>query len=246
VLIPTHRRLGNRTIIGMIIDTHTHFYDPTRPQGVPWPGQGDRLLNRKVLPEEYKKLAEPLGVTGTVVVEASPWLEDNQWVLDLADREPFIVGFVGHLTPGGDGVGQHLARFAKNRLFRGIRVGQGDIHQGLDSRGFLADVEALATHDLALDGLGGPAMLADVAKLAVDLPGLRIVIDHIGGGRIAAGPLQKDWLDGHTTVAKHANEFCKVSGLVEATGLADGKPRANPPSTGPPSTPCGSVWGRIV
>ena len=21
----------------MIIDTHTHFYDPTRPEGVPWP-----------------------------------------------------------------------------------------------------------------------------------------------------------------------------------------------------------------
>ena len=27
-----------------IIDTHTHFYDPTRPQGVPWPGRGDKLL----------------------------------------------------------------------------------------------------------------------------------------------------------------------------------------------------------
>src|SRR5262245_55089403 len=66
-----------------IIDTHTHFYDPTRPQGVPWPPKSDGLLYRPVYPDEFRKLAAPHGVSGTVVVEASPWLEDNQWVLDL-------------------------------------------------------------------------------------------------------------------------------------------------------------------
>src|SRR3954463_3661175 len=72
-----------------IIDTHTHFYDPTRPQGVPWPGKGDKKLYRPVLPSEYKQLAKPFGVVGTIVVEASPWVEDNQWLLDLAAKEPF-------------------------------------------------------------------------------------------------------------------------------------------------------------
>ena len=33
-----------------IIDTHTHFYDPRRPQGVPWPPQDDPVLYRPVLP----------------------------------------------------------------------------------------------------------------------------------------------------------------------------------------------------
>ena len=35
----------------MIIDTHTHFYDPTRPEGVPWPPADNELLYRTVLPE---------------------------------------------------------------------------------------------------------------------------------------------------------------------------------------------------
>ena len=83
----------------MIIDTHTHFYDPTRPEGVPWPNPDDDVLYRKVMPEDYKALAVPEGAIGTVVVEASKWLEDNQWILDLAADEPFIVGFVGHLEP---------------------------------------------------------------------------------------------------------------------------------------------------
>ena len=84
----------------ILIDTHTHFYDPTRAQGVPWPPREDKLLYRTVLPKDYRALAVPQPVTGTVIVEASPWLEDNQWVLDLSEREPFIVGFVGNLPVG--------------------------------------------------------------------------------------------------------------------------------------------------
>src|SRR5438876_1104186 len=44
------------------IDAHTHFYDPTRPQGVPWPDKGDKVLYRKVLPGELKELAGKHGV----------------------------------------------------------------------------------------------------------------------------------------------------------------------------------------
>ena len=83
-----------------IVDTHAHFYDPTRPQGVPWPPKDDPVLYCPIYPEEFKKLARPHGVTGTVVVEASPWREDNQWVLDLAAGDPFLLGLVGHLLPG--------------------------------------------------------------------------------------------------------------------------------------------------
>ena len=104
------------------IDTHTHFYDPSRPQGVPWPSKGDAVLYRTVLPAEYKRFAEALGVGGTVVVEASPWLEDNQFILDLAMDEPFILGLCGNLPPGENSFKQHLSRFTKNPLFRGIRI----------------------------------------------------------------------------------------------------------------------------
>src|SRR5688572_22421280 len=81
-----------------VVDTHTHFYDPTRPQGVPWPGKGTPL-DRRVLPPAWAAVASPVGVTETVVVEASPWLDDNVWILELAAREKSIVGFVGNLPP---------------------------------------------------------------------------------------------------------------------------------------------------
>ncbi|MCX7887397.1 MAG: twin-arginine translocation signal domain-containing protein, partial [Verrucomicrobiae bacterium] len=42
-----------------IIDTHVHFYDPSRPQGVPWPPKNDALLYRTVLPKDYRALPVP-------------------------------------------------------------------------------------------------------------------------------------------------------------------------------------------
>ena len=55
-----------------IIDTHTHFYDPTRIGGVPWPPKNDPILYRPVFPPHYRAEKVPQRVNGTVVVEASP------------------------------------------------------------------------------------------------------------------------------------------------------------------------------
>lgn len=198
-----------------IIDCHTHFYDPTRPEGVPWPSKDDKVLYRRVLPEHFKDLAGPLGVTGTVVVEASPWVEDNQWVLDLANDDPFIVGLIGHLKPGTVDFAKHLKRFAKNPLFRGIRINSGDLAKGLDQDAYIADVKRLADNDLELDVNGGPDMPGVVARLAERLPELRVVINHVANVRIDGKAVPADWLEGMHAAAKHRRVFCKVSALVE-------------------------------
>jgi hypothetical protein len=124
-----------------VIDAHTHFYDPTRPGGVPWPSPEDKVLHRTVLPLDWEAVVRPLGVTGTIVVEASPWVEDNQWLLDLAARERprhapgmlGIVGVVGNLPVGEAGCGDLVTRFARQPLFRGIRVNGDKLLAGLAS-----------------------------------------------------------------------------------------------------------------
>jgi len=200
----------------MIIDTHVHFYDPTRPQGVPWPSPDDKVLYRQVLPEHYKVLAVPQGVTGAVVVEASEWVEDNQWILDMAAHEPFIVGFVGHLQPGSEEFGRNLERFTANPLFRGIRPRGADLKKMREGR-FLNNVEKLTAKDLELDVLVGPDGLSDVASLAECIPELRIVINHVACVRIDGKALDAVWVEGMQRAAEPPNVYCKVSGLVETT-----------------------------
>lgn len=198
-----------------IVDCHTHFYDPTRPEGIPWPGKGDAVLYRTILPKQFLEQAAPLGVTKTIVVEASPRVEDNAWLLDLAAKNPSIIGVVGNLTPGRPEFAGHLKRFAANKLYRGIRVNHGAVKTGLDQPEFLADIKRLAELGLELDVNGGPDMPADVARLAEKLPDLHIVINHLANADVDGTEPPGAWQDGMRAAAKHPGVFCKVSALVE-------------------------------
>ena len=196
-----------------VIDTHAHFYDPSRSQGVPWPAKSETTLYRTVLPAEFRKLTAPLGVTGVVVVEASPWVEDNQWVLDLAAEEAVIVGTVGNLAAGKPGFRENLARFHKNRLYRGIRLG------GLtDLSPILADLEALAGADLELDVVGGPPLLRQVVRLTDRIPALRVVIDHLPFDPPGERSARADYQDALRELGKRPRVYAKVSNVVRNVG----------------------------
>ena len=137
----------------MIIDTHTHFYDPNRPHGVPWPPEDNELLYRTVLPEHHRSLSGSEGVTGTVVVEASAWLEDNQWILDLAAEDPWIVGLVGHVDPNRAEFRDEIGRLSANPLFRGIRPLRRRQHSAARSQPKLCGSPPLSLSPWALPGL---------------------------------------------------------------------------------------------
>lgn len=204
-----------------IIDCHTHFYDPARPQGVPWPAKGTKL-HRTVLPKDWLAVAAPHGVSETIVVEASPWLEDNQWVLDLAAQEKRILGLVGNLDAADPKFPEHLRRFAANPIFRGIRW-RGDLLSASSSQEqAFRRARLLADHGLELDLNGPPAMLPQAAKLAGEMPELRIVINHLGGSGDPQN-LRPEWRQNIRLVAQRRNVFMKVSALVEQVKGPEGQ-----------------------
>ena len=161
------------------IDTHIHVYDPPRPQGVLWPPRNLEVLYSPHLPARFVTLTKRLGVVGAVVVEASPWVEDNQWVLDVANDNPIIVGFIGNLEPGQPEFAARLERFAANPLFRGLRLREVTLPKGSGEGAFVDDMKRLAERQLTLDVVGGAPILADVLRIKKMAPDLRVVIDHL-------------------------------------------------------------------
>lgn len=165
-----------------IIDTHCHLFDPRRPQGVPYSGPKGQPP-QLALPEIYRDLAAPSGIVGSIVVEASPWLEDNLWILERAGSDPLFVGVVGSLQPDHPDFGQYLDRFAKNPLWRGIRysrVWAMDRDKAVLRPGILDGLKLLAQGDLTLDMANLSIDLMRGALLVADtVPGLRIVMDHM-------------------------------------------------------------------
>lgn len=204
-----------------VVDCHTHFYDPTRPGGIPWPRKGSSLF-RTVLPKHLRALEHARKVTGTVIIEASNRLEDNQWLLDVARDDPFVLGVVGHLDPADAGFVKNVKRFAGNRLFRGIRVGEGLVTNRLKMNS-LGVFKVLQDHDLALDVNGGPVTPLVVSRLAARMPGLRLLQNHMGNVAITKGPPPRDWVSNIRAAARHKNVFCKVSAMVEGASRGGGK-----------------------
>jgi L-fucono-1,5-lactonase len=166
-----------------IIDTHIHIFDTARSQGVPWPEKTNSVLYKPAMPDRYRSIAVPLGITGAIVVEASPWLEDNQWVLDVAAKNPIIVGVVGNLEPGKPEFGKQLERVHRNPLYRGIRYGNlwgRNLAAEIAKPQFIADLKLLSKAGLSLDTANpDPELIGAVLRLTDQVPDLRVIIDHL-------------------------------------------------------------------
>ena len=204
-----------------IIDTHIHLFDTARPQGVPWPPKDDAVLYKPALPARYAKLAQPLGVVGAIEIEASPWLEDNQWVLDVAAKNPIIVGTIGDLEPASPGFRQQLDRFVRNPLFRGIRYGNlwgRDLSARVKEAAFIADLKLLARAELVLDTANpDPALVQAVVTLTDKVPELRVVIDHLPNLKIPAdAEHRKAYESDLQKLGARPQVYVKISQVVQA------------------------------
>ena len=165
-----------------IIDTHIHLFDGTRPQGAPYTGS-KQYQGGIALPSTYRALAQPLGIVGAIEIEASPWIEDNLWVLEVSQSDTIMVGTVGNLRPEKPEFAEYLERYHRNPLFRGIRYGNlwnYDLAEQVNNPGFIAGLKLLAQADLVLDTANPRvSLLQAIVKVSDNVPDLRIVIDHL-------------------------------------------------------------------
>ena len=206
-----------------IIDTHIHLFDKTRPEGAPYPrdmpGGGEPPQGMIALPNRYQAITAPFGVVGAIVVEASPRLEDNQWILDVAADAPIIVGLVGRIDPADRDFGTHLDRLRKNPLFLGIR--QGRLHLGLDSPDYIANLKLLADANCSLDvdtprqGMTATEVLVRVLDT---VPSLRLVMDHLPDVRFPDRAAKDTYMTFLRELGTRPEVYIKLSEVVHRVG----------------------------
>jgi L-fuconolactonase len=211
-----------------IVDCHIHLFDQTRPQGAPYSGGGAN--KEPALPARYRKLASPLGIVGAIEVEASPWIEDNLWVLEVEEKDPLMVGTIGNLQPDRPEFKEYLDRYRKNALFLGIRYGNlwgYNLVNQVANPVFIEGLKLMAEADLTLDTANPrPDLIEAVIRVNDRVPGLRIVVDHLPSmmGRLDANA--KTAVEASLReLARRPSVYIKVS---EVMRIADGKPSTHP------------------
>jgi len=100
-----------------------------------------------------------------------------------------------HLDPEAEDFAVLLERFARNPLFRGIRIRPGRLWNFEHSR-LRSNLAELAAARCTLDILIRGEEIVRMARLASELPGLRIMIDHLAHVPVAGNPPDPVWV-GH-------------------------------------------------
>jgi L-fuconolactonase len=210
-----------------IIDTHIHFFDTTRPQGAPY-GKGNPV-GPIASPAVYRKVAVPLGVVGAIEVEASPWIEDNLWVLQLSQPDPIVVGMIGNLEPEKPEFHEYLDRYRRNPLFRGIRCGNlwgRSLIAAAARPEFISGIKELAAADLIMDTANPrPDLIEACVRLTDKVPELRVMIDHLPGMQADADPAARRAVENNLRELAKRNVYVKgsvvarrVNGQVQTDG----------------------------
>lgn len=231
----------------MRIDAHQHFWRIAERTGQ-WPPPELAAIHRDFLPEDMQPLIAAAGIDGTVLVQTMENEADTAFMLDLAERTPFILGVVGWTDMKAAGAPANIARLARHPKLKGFRPMLQDIadDRWIDDPALDAAVEAMVEHRLVFDALVLPRHLEPLANFARRHPDLPIVIDHGAKPPISEGRFI-GWYARMKALAELPNVHCKLSGLLTEAG--DQKPQAVRPYAetildlfGPDRAVWGSDW----
>ena len=190
------------------IDSHQHFWEYD-PEQYGWMDDQMTVLRHHHLPNDLSAAQSDLGFDGSVAVQARQTLEENRWLLELADSNPRIKGVVGWVDLQSNDVDSQLAQFSDHPCFVGVRhVVQDEPNDGFMIRPkFVRGISKLAQFGLTYDILIFPKQLPAAIILVKQLPEQPFALNHI------AKPLIKDnvlepWSEQIQILAEHSNVHC--------------------------------------
>ncbi|MGB7728400.1 MAG: amidohydrolase family protein [Candidatus Acidiferrum sp.] len=197
----------------MHIDAHQHFWQYS-PDEYGWIDDGMASIRQDFLPADLQPLLENNGFQGSVVVQVRQTLEETQWLLKLADANPFILGVVGWVDLCSPELRAQLESFAGKPKLVGIRhIVQGESDGFLLRPDFLRGISVLEEFDLAYDILIYPKHLPSAVEFVTRFPRQRFVLDHLAKPPVKSGAID-GWARGIRELASFPNVYAKLSGLV--------------------------------
>jgi L-fuconolactonase len=150
-----------------------------------------------------------------VFVQTQHNVQENRWVLSLAEQHDFIAGVVGWVDLQSDRCEEQLLEFKDHPKFVGIRhITHDEPDDDFIVRpAVLRGLKVLERHGVPFDLLFYVRHLKHAVTVARHVPTLPLVIDHLAKPRIKEG-ITAGWIDDLRAAAQCENVFCKLSGMV--------------------------------
>jgi len=200
-----------------IIDSHQHFWDPSRGDYF-WMPKDNKILNRKYNLEDLVKDSTSIDLYKTVLVQAAATNAETEYMLNIAENSELVSGVVGWVNFEDPNQLEQLRIFAKNPKFVGVRPMIQDIsdENWVLNKNFDIFFKTIIDLDLCFDALGFPIHLNNFLIIASRYPSLRFIIDHLMKPKICKNDKEEfdHWKNMMNKLSKLDNVYCKFSGMV--------------------------------
>jgi L-fuconolactonase len=200
----------------MIIDSHQHFwnYDPVRDA---WIDTSMDAIRKDFLPKDFLPILKANIIDGCIAVQADQSETETEFLLQCADKNPFIKGVIGWVDLTSNNLEERLEHYASNSLFKGVRhIVQAENDDYLLRKDVQNGIGKLSKYDLTYDILVYSHQLPSAIALVKAFPNQKFILDHIAKPTISK-PISKIWVHNIKQLSKHKNVYCKLSGMVTET-----------------------------
>ena len=197
----------------MRIDSHQHFwqFDPVRDS---WIDSSMEKIAKDFEPKDLKPLLEQSKIDGCVAVQANQSETENEFLLKLAEHNPFVKGVVGWVDLSSNDLSERLDFYSNNPLFKGVRhILQAEKKGFMLQDSFLKGIAQLKDFNLTYDILIYPHQLQEATTLVEQNPEQAFVLDHLAKPYIKDQKIER-WASDIKQLAKNKNVYCKVSGII--------------------------------
>lgn len=205
------------------IDAHQHFwqYDPVRDA---WIDDSMKVIQRDFMPDDLEPVLQQNGIDGCVAVQADQSETETLFLLELAEKHPFIKGVVGWIDLRSKDLEKRLEHFSDYPLLKGFRhILQGEAPEFMLQPDFLKGLSMIEKKGFTYDILVFPNHLKAVEKLLQQHENQHFIIDHLAKPHIKKGMLD-EWADDMKTIASYPNVYCKLSGMVTEADWQNWRP----------------------
>jgi L-fuconolactonase len=190
------------------IDTHAHFWDGNLVR-LGW--NPPAPLDRTYAPETWAAETAGTPIAGCIFVETGGSAAELAQLEAWTASSPSVLGFVAPMADDGSDAAAILARWAGNPAFLGVRAHHQDGDgETLRAPSLAAGLRLVAEAGRVFEFLVVAEQLPLVRDRCVDVPDLRVVIEHMGKPRVD-GPVDPAWRTAMAALAADTRAVVKVS-----------------------------------
>ncbi len=198
----------------MRVDAHQHFWKYS-PETHDWINDEMKVIRKDFGPTELGAILQANNINGCVAIQADETEKETSFLLEIADKHPFVKSVVGWMDLLVDDPAErlhHWKKYKKLAGFRAIMQGQED-SKYLTNSLFQKNVQLLVAADLTYDLLVFHDQFPSLIRFVEKLPDNRMILDHIGKPDIKNKQI-KQWKDNIRILAQHPGIYCKLSGMI--------------------------------